>query len=133
MPSSFLTPLVVSPLPDGIRWEVLEPFEYYTNTYGIAKGDIIRVPKGFITDFASIPRLFWSIIGGPTGKYTKSAVIHDYGYHSQRFTRLRTDQMFLEGMKVLGVGWLKRYLMYNAVRLAGWRPWNNYRKKIKVS
>lgn len=40
---------------------------------------IIRVPAGFVTDFASIPRAFWVVLP-PTGKYGKAAVVHDYLY-----------------------------------------------------
>lgn len=40
-------------------------------------GFLITVPKGFITDGASIPKsLQW--IYDPFGKYIKGAVIHDY-------------------------------------------------------
>lgn len=126
--SSFTTPLIVRHL-DGQRWRLMESFKY-------AVGDeyseeIIRVPRGFITDFASIPRLFWTIIGHPTGKYGKAAVIHDYCYFRKLYSRKRSDEIFYEAMKVLKVPFVKRWLMYHAVRMFGWLPWGNYRKKFK--
>jgi hypothetical protein len=27
----------------------------------------VIVPAGFVTDFASVPRIFWRVIGPPTG------------------------------------------------------------------
>src|SRR5437868_748210 len=39
----------------------------------------IVVPAGFVTDFASIPRAFWSGMS-PHGQYSRAAVLHDYLY-----------------------------------------------------
>ena len=41
-------------------WVLLEPFEYHVGTY--PSNEIISVPIGFKTDFASIPKIFWSIL-----------------------------------------------------------------------
>lgn len=117
--SSFTKPLIVKKLIDG-RWEVAKGFTYHL---GYNKsGDVVRVPKGFKTDFASVPRLFWSIIP-PDGKYSQAAVLHDYVYQKHTFERKKCDQIFLEAMKVLGVSWWKRRTMYRAVRLFGGIPY----------
>ena len=39
----------------------------------------VDVPIGFVTDLASIPRIFWSILR-PDGAYTYPAIVHDYLY-----------------------------------------------------
>jgi len=56
--------------------------EYITQTelvYRTRKGKIIRVPKNYISDGASIPTYLWSIAGSPfTGRYVPAAFIHDY-------------------------------------------------------
>ncbi len=107
------------------RFQLDATFEYYTED----GEDTIIVPAGFISDGASIPRIFWTIIGSPwSGKYGRAAVIHDYLYYKQIFTRKKSDLIFLEGMKVLGVSWWKRHLMYRAVRMASWIPWNKYKE-----
>jgi hypothetical protein len=119
-------------------WEVLTPFIYYVGYEGST--EVVRVPQGFLTDFASIPRLAYSVIGGPTGKYGKAAVIHDWLYQNPTDAdsvavlrpekrRRRVDQIFLEGLKVLGVSWWKRTIMYTAVRVGGGQGWKNYRRK----
>ena len=123
--SSFTSELKVKPLPDGRRWELLEEFDYYLGS--LESGMYIRVPKGFITDFASIPRLFWTILP-PWGKYGKAAVLHDYLYHSQKFIRELCDAIFLEAMVVLGVKKWKRFLLYFGVRIGGWLPYKRYKK-----
>ena len=41
----------------------------------------IIVTKGFITDFASIPRLLWAVPGfAPSGPLLWGAILHDFGY-----------------------------------------------------
>ena len=115
--SSFTSPLIVSPLPDGRRWKLIEEFDYHvgseTSTW------IVHVPAGFVTDFASVPWGLWNIF--PTwGKYGKGAVIHDYLYQSKLVSRAAADLIFKEAMGVLGVSEWKIDLMYWGVRTFGW-------------
>ena len=58
--SRFTNILVVSPYPDGKTWYLRSDFGFDRGQEG--SGDTIRVPIGFSTDFASIPRLFWAIL-----------------------------------------------------------------------
>src|SRR3954469_3966277 len=37
----------------------------------------VRVPAGFVTDLASIPNQFWSVLP-PAARYSYPAIIHDY-------------------------------------------------------
>src|SRR5690348_11529740 len=39
----------------------------------------VKVPIGFVTDFASIPRVFWTMLP-KDGLYTYPAIIHDFLY-----------------------------------------------------
>ncbi len=73
------------------------------------------IPKGVKTDFASIPRTFRFLISR-FGRHGKSAVFHDWLCEFKIVNRKKADRLFLESMKVLGVGWLKRRTMYTAVR-----------------
>jgi len=101
-------------------WELHVPLEYRVG--GADSTEIITVPKGFKTDFASIPQIFWSL-APPDGKYTGAAIVHDYLYQKKVYSRKRSDQIFLEAMKVQKVSWWRRRLMYRAVRLFGWLAW----------
>jgi len=126
--SSFTTPLIVTPYGDR-KWELVRSFDFYIN-----KGVIddlkhnIHIKKGFITDFASVPQLFWNIVP-PWGKYGKAAVIHDYLYTTHDFTKAQSDMIFLHGMEILGVVWWKAHIMYIAVKYFGKKAWNKGGKR----
>ena len=131
--SSFTTPLVASPQPDGRRWKLVNSFTYMIGSEDSGWKVVVR--SGFVTDFASVPRLLWWLIPS-WGKYGKAAVVHDFLYQ-KRFililllgkyapytvTRGMADSIFLEAMEVLGVTWWKRTLMYQGVRCFGWLAW----------
>src|SRR5438046_10170088 len=72
--SRFTEALVVTPLADGNTWVIVRPFGYDVGREG--SGDRIDVRMGFMTDFGSIPRLFWIALP-KWGKYGNAAVIHD--------------------------------------------------------
>ena len=65
---------VVGKWHDGDRkMTLVEPFAY-VDPEGV-KWD---APKGSVVDGASIPRLAWTIVGGPfEGRYRKASAIHD--------------------------------------------------------
>lgn len=125
--SSFTDPLIVKKLKSGF-WETAGEFEYHVGEEG--SDNKIKVPAGFLTDFASVPRIFWMIYP-PDGQYTQAAVLHDYLYNIQDRPRATADAIFLEAMKVLGVPLLRRRIIYRAVRIFGWIPWNNGARKKK--
>ena len=123
--SQFTTKLNVEPIGNN-KWILIEGFEYHVGCY--PSDEIITVPKGFITDFASVPKVFWSIID-PIGKHGKAAVIHDYCYYTAYYSRIRSDQIFLEGMKVLKVEPWKRQVMFHVVVMFGWWAWLKHRHR----
>lgn len=104
----------------GRAWfELLHDVRYVSERFGE-----IKVPAGFHTDFASVPRLFWRVVP-PAGPHGAAAVVHDYFYVNQEgWTRKHVDELFLECLTVLGVAWWKRHAMYLGVRLGGWIGWN---------
>lgn len=116
----------------------VEPFYYLTkpiswipNATQTKRVNPVVVPKGFVTDFASIPRVFWSTLR-PDGEYAYAAIIHDYLYWVQAESREDADLVFKLGMENLGVGAAKISLIYNAVRIFGSLSWDeNERLKRK--
>ena len=97
-------------------------------TYSSSMG-VVPVHIGFITDFASIPRVLWPLLP-PDGSYAKAAVIHDYLYTYQAIggrwiTRKQADQVFLEAMEDSGVGFITRMTVYAGVRFGGWIAWGD--------
>lgn len=100
-------------------WELLAPLTYCTD-----EGLCIHVPKGFVTDLASVPIGFRNIVSR-SGRIRLAAVIHDYLYHTRPAwcTRKEADKIFLEAMKASGMGLAQRRLAYRAVRVGGWNAW----------
>ncbi len=113
--SSFTTPADLR-LVGNRLFELISPFEYHVGSF--PSDHVIRVPAGFVTDLASVPRALWSIMP-PHGRYAKAAIIHDYLYASPIVSRKQADDIFLEAMEVLGVAKWRRLAMYYAVRLFG--------------
>lgn len=117
---------------DGRSWSLVQPFGHATKA-----GHGVTVPAGFVTDFASVPRIFWRVIGPPVGAgpgaaYGRAAVLHDYLYANPgKRTRKFCDELFFEVMVADEVSPARRWLMWAGVRLGGWRPWNRYRKRDK--
>lgn len=81
----FLTPLRVEQVTESVTarpcWRLLESLVYYSNSRGY-----VIVPKGFVTDFATVPRLpFIFLLFG--GRGDKQAVLHDYLYTAPHRTQ----------------------------------------------
>ncbi len=60
------------------KWQLMENWQYELITDD-GKLNTIIIPKGFVFDGASIPRIFWFFLS-PIGLLLIPALIHDYGY-----------------------------------------------------
>ena len=100
---------------DGRTWRPIGDF-----TFGsVTLARTIAIPSGFVTDFASIPRILCPVLP-PTGRYGKAAVVHDFLYRTPHIaTRAEADQVLVEAMVDLGVGRFTRWLIYAGVRVGG--------------
>jgi hypothetical protein len=118
--SQFTTPFIGELVGKNL-WKVREPFEYHVGSY--PSEEIIKVPVGFRTDFASVPRIFWPIIS-PVDEHGKAAALHDFMYAEGLYSnRKRCDEIFLEALEVLGVNKWKRNIMYFMVRTFSFYSW----------
>jgi hypothetical protein len=86
----------------------------------------VVVPRGFVTDLASIPRPFWSI-AAPTGKHGQAAIFHDWLYWQQAVERDVADHTFGQIMKDLNVPAALRSVIVNAVKMFGGSSWDETR------
>lgn len=82
----------------------------------------VAAPQGYVTDFASIPGFAqWMI--SPFGKHSEAAVVHDWlytlGTKGDKKGRKLADVTFKKALKLVGVGWFRRNIMYLAVRVGG--------------
>ncbi|MEO5721695.1 MAG: DUF1353 domain-containing protein [Chthoniobacterales bacterium] len=105
---------------DGVTMVLLNELRY-TDPYG----EVWVAPAGSRVDGASIPRAFWSLIGGPLeGKYRKASVLHDVAYEKQTRSWEDADRMFYNAMRCSGVGAVTAKTMYYALRRHG-RHWKH--------
>ena len=118
---AFKAPMVASTKGDGKYWVLTEPLEYeQPRTH-----QRFVVPRGFVTDLASVPRLFWTAFP-PCGKYTPAAVVHDYLYWVQSpiCDRECADKVLLVAMEESNVDELSRTAIFSAVRAGGQSAWD---------
>ena len=88
----------------------------------------ITVPKGMLTDLASVPSVARSIVGR-VGPHLEASIVHDFLYiawqdladHGARKADRRfADELFRVAMKEAKVRWMKRTLILLAVKSVGW-------------
>ncbi len=90
-------------------WELREPVSY--RIHDTPTSEVVNVPPAFRTDFASVPRPFWSLIA-PWGRHGRAAIVHDFLYQlggitdvpaqsMRRPSKREADRIFREAMAVL--------------------------------
>lgn len=98
---------------EGLNWVVIIPCVINIDTHNII------IPKGFITDLISVPRIFWSIIP-PHGIASNASIVHDFCWRNSIFDRKTCDKIFLSLLKQSKVPKWQYYIMYSFVRAFGW-------------
>lgn len=86
----------------------------------------VDVPKGFVCDGASIPRVFWSVVGHPlSGGPLRAAIIHDAlcVQASTRAERRFADTVFYWVLEQCRVPYWRRLLLFLAVRVYALCVW----------
>lgn len=122
MAAKFYGELVAELQEDGETWELQKELLYVSDIPILYYKDkiwfTVCVPKGFKTDFASVPRLpFAYLLAGDTAH--KAAVVHDYLYENGIGDKATADKIFLEAMLISGVPAWRARLMYWAVCIGG--------------
>lgn len=100
---------------DDQNWELRSELRYR------GKVDRWAVPVGSGTDFASVPRAFvWFL--PRYGRYTRAAILHDHLWRTRaaagEMSWVDADAVFRRAMRELGVPFLRRWIMWAAVRWA---------------
>jgi len=85
-------------------------------------GSPLTVPRGFVTDFASIPRVFWSLLP-PDGQYTYAAIIHDYLYWEQNVSKAQADRILGYVMEEFKVDAASALAISRGVQVGGGSAW----------
>ena len=102
------------------RYENRSDIEYTANMGDWS--ETILVPEGFVTDGASIPRIFWRLIGSPfQPRYMRAALVHDFLYKNGLLTRRKADDIFRAFLLADEVGRVLASVMWIALRVGGSR------------
>lgn len=122
--------------PVALRLRVLSPTELYHRGSKVQLYEVeapftvacrgmpeASVPAGFITDFASIPRLVWNIISPEDPIILMASVGHDHDY-SIGVDREVADRRMRQAMLDAGAPAWKAWLVYQCVHRFGASHWN---------
>ncbi len=115
MKPQFLSPLRVEQVSEK-NWRLTEPLGYWSKFLH----RMIVVPAGFVTDFASVPRLpfvYWF-----TGGLAQApAALHDWLYRTRAVsvTRAQADDVLAEAMVARGYWKFRAWFVWAGVRLGG--------------
>ena len=118
------------------KWEIIEDYVLYLPWLN----EKILIPKGFIFDGASVPRVLWLFVD-PTGILFLGSLIHDFGYkynclinenfkviHEGAGQAFFDDQIKLISIYVNNTH-LMEYVSWAALRVFGFMAWNYHRKE----
>ena len=116
--SNFLTELDATLVSDDVIWELGSDLVYQSDILNTT----ITVPKGFKTDFASVPRWIPVASNALIDRAHRESVIHDYLYCIDSIpvvTESQANSVFLEAMTLRQKPFLIRWCMYLGVCLGG--------------
>jgi hypothetical protein len=120
---SFGRPLYFTPFADMDHFCVLREF-HWEHDAKLNPGTVtVEVPIGFVTDLATVPRPFWSIVA-PVGKHGQAAIFHDWLYWKQCTSRPVADDTFNAIMTDIGVPAVTRLAITAAVKTFGGSYWD---------
>jgi hypothetical protein len=100
-------------------------------------GDFV-IPKGFISDAASVPRPLWWIQSDTDPDIEYASFAHDllYSVHGKlpdrTLTRKDCDGVIREQMKAVGSSRFHYQGVYLALRAFGWHGWNSHTPEYKL-
>lgn len=122
------------------KFKLLETFKYVDPDLDIE----VTVPAGFVTDFNSVPRLFWAYFA-PLD-CPEAGLVHDWLYdHPSAYRRMFTpspptsplskaecDNIHRRILHLKGFRWSKRQLLWGILRTAGIHAWRKHRAQDVV-
>lgn len=127
------------------KYRLVQPFYYTVTVYG--REYCLYVPKGFVTDLASVPQMLWSFGLSPSGPWVPASVVHDWLCDYKGYIRLCKDgkptaevikltnreshKLFDRINQAEKVGWFTRTIMHKAVSWFGPR-WKDDEKPYVI-
>lgn len=95
-------------------------------------GKVYKVPKGFVTDGASCPRILWALCSPVAGPFGQGAILHDWLYNveSPLVPRFVADLMLYYIGRYRKANIIRAILVKWGVNLFGWLHYKKDRPKI---
>lgn len=116
----FLPSPVSAPAGDGL-------FQLRADYCVCLPGHTLTVLDGYLTDFASVPRLFWASCGYPSEPELQApALIHDALYSAELVTRKQADDILHWACRANGVGRYRAWKIWAGVRIGGGFVWRRH-------
>jgi hypothetical protein len=122
-----IPPPTVKAFNDNKDWMLVEDVVYKIGN----TTDQIVVPAGFVTDFATIPKVLGRIFAlSPHDRYSRAAIVHDFLYWAKPCSRLQSDNILMIAMTESGVETSVANDVYNGVTSPGGEvAWNRNKKE----
>jgi len=94
-------------------------------------GELFTVPKGYVLDWSSTPRLAWILFPPSYSEARHPAALHDYFYSHlwPHYSRRFADQVFRQMMLDEGANCVVAALFYVSVRAGFGGGWNKVRRR----
>lgn len=116
---------------------VARDFVYLWPGSGKWAGFPVCLPKGYETDFLSIPRFLWPLIS-PTGPGCWAALPHDILYSSEYSlpeqskadARAMADRILFDAAMDSGASRLRAGILYTGVRAGGGTAWRVHKPEV---
>ena len=115
-----------------ILWKLNKPLRFATHV------GLISIPKYFITDGASCPKILWSLCSPMSGPQVEAAILHDFLYSKDSdnlgllLNRKTVDKMFLAAMLANGTKKWRAKAIYFGVRMGGKKSYKACYSHTKV-
>lgn len=125
MQVDILSPLATERLGNRL-WVLTAPFIFSID------GQIHTIPRGFVTDGASCPRILWWLCAPVAGPFGEGAVIHDWLYNPDGpdIGRLNADMALYAFGRFRGANVLQAQAVKSGVNCFGWRYYKKGAEKL---
>lgn len=94
---------------------------------------VIKVPAGFVTDFASIKALhnvfLYSLYALVASYGNYASTVHDYLYYTGDLTRKNCDDVLYRALRAEGVAKWRAWLFWAGVRIGGAKSYTAHRNR----
>lgn len=98
-------------------WELAAPLQWVSPQLEM------RIPAGFLTDLASIPKVLRNVLD-VNGCSRAPAILHDALYNCLETSRAFADGMLQYALIAYGAGPATAWAYWAGVRIGGWHPWD---------